>query len=114
MSAPTFEQPIQNPGVFDILGVRKDGGIDAVAVAATPIDGQPQTLAALATKIRNYIRELSSEGFRARYLPPGAGTVRILVNCHGPVDSAALGLIASLRREAAVAAITIEVVDVDV
>ena len=114
MSAPTFDPPIQNPGVFDVLGFRKDGGIDAVVVAATPIDGQLETLSALATKIRNYIRELSSDEFQSRHPGVSTGAVCILIKCYGPVDTAALGLIGALRKEASVSGISIEVVHVGV
>ena len=112
MSPPEFEPPIQNPEVFDILGVRKDGGIDAAIVAATPIDGSPETLRALTVKVRNYIVELNSESFRAQYPRVSGGAVRIVIYCHAPVDAAARGLIVALSKEAKDQGILLEAEDV--
>ena len=109
MSEPSFEAPIQNLGVFDILGVRHDGGIDAVIVAATPIDGQPETLRALAVIIRNYVEELSSESFLLKHPRVPTGRVRIILKCHSSVDAAAHGLVSSLSKEVEAAGILLEV-----
>jgi hypothetical protein len=109
MSEPSFEAPIQNPGVFDVLGVRRDGGIDAVIVAATPIDGTPETLRALAVKVRNYAEELSSESFLLKHPRVPTGRVRIILKCYGSIDAAAHGLVSSLRREVEAAGILLDV-----
>ncbi len=107
MPEPVFEPPIQNLTAFDILGARHDGGIDAAIVAATPIDGSAETLEALATKVRNYVRELTSSAFLADY-PEAPGKVRIILYAHGPVDLAAQGLIKSLATEVGVVGIRLE------
>jgi hypothetical protein len=104
---PSLESPIQNLTAFDILGERHDGGIDAAIVAATPIDGSADTLAALAKKVRNYAAELSSPAFLAKY-PGAAGKLRIILYAHGPVDSAAEGLIQSLALEVRSRGISLE------
>ena len=108
----SFEPPIRNLSSLDILGVRKDGGVDAVIVAETPIDGSPETLAALSTKVRNYIAELRSPAFRAEHPRLDKVGATILINCHAAVDLTARGLIASLAQEALGHGIKLEAVDV--
>jgi hypothetical protein len=105
------EPPIQNPGDFDILAVRKDGGIDAVIIAATPIDGSPETLNALSVKVRNYITELNSPEFQTEHPRTSSGEVRILIHCRAAVDETARGLMKSLAQEALRSGIVLKVVD---
>ncbi len=108
MNQPALESPIQNLTNFDILGVRVDGGIDAVIVAATPIDGSVVTLTSLTTKVRNYITELASSSFLAQH-PDASGKTRIVIMAHCAIDGAAQGLIQSLAKEAAAASIALEI-----
>lgn len=42
---------------IDVVGVRLDGGIDLVISCYGPLDDSAETLAALETKINNYINE---------------------------------------------------------
>ena len=99
MTQADFEPPIQNLDAFDVLGERKDGGIDAAIIAATPIDGSSDTLKALTTKVRNYVAELTSQQFLANY-PAARGKTRVIIMAHSAIDLAALGLIESLTKEA--------------
>jgi hypothetical protein len=90
--------PIGNLDRFDVVGVRKDGGVDVVISCAGPLDDSPETLWLLWQKVRNYLGEIASEAFRSEY---GSGPVRILISCQHDVSSPAQTLIASLRDEAA-------------
>ena len=65
-----FEPPIQNLGSIDVLGARKDGGVDLIVVVSGPIDASADTLENLDRKIRAYIAEVGSRAFQERY--PGA------------------------------------------
>ncbi|KQY51936.1 hypothetical protein ASD14_04485 [Lysobacter sp. Root494] len=91
-------RPIENLDRFDVVGVRKDGGIDVVLSCSGPLDDSAETLWLLWQKVRNYLGEISSETFRTTY---GAGLVRILISCEHDVSSPAQALIASLKDEAA-------------
>ena len=92
------EASIQNMGTFDVVGVRNDGGIDLVVSCAGPLDSSPDTLWRLGQKVRNYLREVRSDGFRTKY---GTGTVQILVSCAHKVSKPARALIKVLEREGA-------------
>lgn len=106
-----LESPIQNLTAFDIVGVRRDGGIDAAIIAATAIDGSEETLKALAIKVRNYIIELTSQEFLAEH-PAALGKTRIVIMAHSTIDVVARALIDSLAREAHEAAVDLEIENV--
>ena len=108
---PDFEPPIQNLGNIDVLGVRKDGGVDLVVVASAPLDGSADTLSNLDRKIRGYIAEVGLKSFREQY--PGAvpGKIRIQVVCEHSVDMAARGLIEALKPAALANGATLELTD---
>ena len=99
---------MQNLTAIDVLGERKDGGMDAAIVAATPIDGSASTLQALATKVRNYAADLSSSEFLAEH-PLAKGRLRIVICAHGPIDLTAQGLIQSLVTEVNAKGVKLEV-----
>jgi hypothetical protein len=106
-----LEPPIQNLASFDVIGERHDGGVDADIVAAGPIDGSPETLKALATKIRNYLRELNSPEFLAEHPRVDTGAVTICVYSRYSIDTRARGLVASLAREALATGVHLKIVD---
>ena len=103
-----FEPPIQNLDTFDIVGQRKDGGVDAVVVCSGPLDDSAETLSRLNQKVRNYLREISSENFRTHF---GAGAgVTIFISCGYSVSDAASGMIDVLGREAALNGVGLQIV----
>lgn len=96
----TTNEPIQNVDKTDIIGQRKDGGVDLIVVVSGPIDGSELILSTLRCKVRNYIRELLSSKFLGEY--PGArdGRNRIIVMSEHFIDPRALALIDELKLEA--------------
>ena len=93
---------------FDVVGVRKDGGIDLVVSCAGPLDSSPDTLWRLGQKVRNYLREVRGDNFRTKY---GTGTVQILVSCAHKVSKPALAMIRTLEREGAKQKVHVRLVD---
>jgi len=94
----THESPIGPLDRMDIVGVRKDGGIDTVLVCPGPLDDSAETLHALRAKTRSYLRQISSKGFIAQY---GTGPVKLFVACAHEVSERAKELIDELALEAA-------------
>ena len=90
--------PIGPSDAFDIVGIRNDGGIDAVIVCSGPLDNSSTTLRDLALKVRNYLREIASEDFISQC---GPGHVCIYVSCSHAVSTEADQLITDLALEAA-------------
>ncbi len=80
MTEPT-EPPIQNPESIDILGKRRDGGVDLVIVSSSHLDGSPETQKLLLDKIESYLEQINGEEFAVEFGRPTAERVRIIVQC---------------------------------
>jgi hypothetical protein len=50
-----LEPPIQNLDAFDIVGERKDGGVDLVVSCSGPLDSSSTTLGLIERKVRAYL-----------------------------------------------------------
>jgi len=96
MSLP--ESPIADIDLLDIVGVRKDGGIDTVVVCSGPLDNSAETLSRLTRKVRGYLSAITGSDFVNQY---GQGPVRIFVSCGQGASAEALDVINSLGHEAA-------------
>jgi len=103
------EHPIQNIDQIDILGRRKDGGIDLVVVVSGPLENIADHLERVEAKIRAYIRELSSPEFLEQF-PTNSASRQILLATEYSIDPTVLALIDSLRRLAAEAGATLQIV----
>jgi hypothetical protein len=75
------EPPIQNLDSIDLVGRRKDGGVDLLIVASGPLDPSPATQQILLTKLQNYLEGLNTEAFQAEFQHPSPEMVRIIVSC---------------------------------
>lgn len=102
------DPPIQNMDSFDIVGVRKDGGVDVVVACSGPLDDSAETLWRLGQKTRNYLREIASQDFLGKY---GYGSVRIFISCQYEVSTAAQDLISSLQIEASAQCVGLSLVE---
>ncbi len=91
------ESPIGQADKMDIIGVRKDGGIDTVIVCCGQLDSSPTTLQQLELKIRNYLREVVSDSFTQEY---GSGPVRIFISGASHTSREASQLVTTLAKEA--------------
>jgi hypothetical protein len=57
--------------------------------------------------VRNYLREIASDAFLAKY---GSGPVRIFISCNHHVSGAARALIASLQQTAEAQGVDLQLV----
>jgi len=94
----THESPIGPLDSIDIIGVRKDGGIDTVIVCPKSLNDSNETLHALRSKTHAYLRQISSPEFIAQY---GTGPVKLFIVCDHDVSERARELIDELALEAA-------------
>lgn len=109
MNSPT---PIQSLDKFDVVGVRKDGGIDLVISCSGPLDATPETLLALECKIRNYVREVEgarSPTFFEKYNCKPNAPITIFVSCNFEVHPKVMELIERMQSVAERIASKIEV-----
>ncbi|WP_428939444.1 hypothetical protein [Fontivita pretiosa] len=79
------EPPIQNLDSVDIVGRRKDGGVDLFIVASGPLDPSPQTQRLLLSKVQSYLEQINTPAFQAEFQNPPAEKVRIVISCEHEV-----------------------------
>jgi hypothetical protein len=91
-----LEPPIRNLDAFDIVGERKDGGIDLVVSCRGPLDSSTTTLGLIEQKVRAYLVTIAHENFARIYPAAKFGPIRIYVSCEHHVSGAARELIDSL------------------
>lgn len=93
----SFDPPIQDIDVIDILGEHKDGAVDLAIVASGPLDGSPMTLMSLERKIRGYVSEVDSAHFRNEFNPSDDNPIRIVIYCEFEVSAQANQVIEALK-----------------
>jgi hypothetical protein len=91
-----IEPPIQNLDAFDIVGERKEGGVDLVISCSGPLDSSTTTLGLIERKVRAYLVTIAYENFARIYPAAEFGPVRIFISCEHHVSGAARELIGSL------------------
>lgn len=96
------DSPISNFGSFDVVGVRKDGGLDLVISCSGGLDCSPQTIRALEEKVRNYAIEVTqarNPSLRERFGRSVDARIRIVISCRYAVHPDALHAIERLAAE---------------
>lgn len=95
--------PIENLDAIDVVGVRKDGGLDLVISCSGPLDASAETLELIQAKIANYLREIrearSPTIFEQYECAPDA-RVRIILSCAFPMHPDAVDVIKRMKRGA--------------
>jgi len=100
--------PIRHFDRFDIVGNRRDGGVDLIIEAHGPLDGSAATLSAIEKKVMNYVRDAEKSGFREKFNYDG-GSVSIYIVCDFEISSKANELIARLQYEVGTRGIHLEI-----
>jgi hypothetical protein len=103
--------PIQNLDSLDIIGHRKDGGVDLVIVASQPIDDSPETLESLRHKVRTYVTAIGLEGFQTEFAYPPREKIAIIIACEHPIHPNAQLVIDECKAFAAGQTVSLEVRD---
>lgn len=101
--------PIGEVDTIDIVGVRKDGGLDLAICANAALDHSSSTLSRLETKIRNYLTAAQSEEFLSDYGCSAGVPVTVYIFCEYPIVKEARDLIERLRTTAHEQGIGLEV-----
>lgn len=104
------ELPIQNLDRIDLMGRRKDGGVDLVIVVSGPLLDIAAHLHGVGRKIAAYIHAISTPEF-AEEFPRGDAPRRILLVTEHTIDPAVIALVDSLRRAAMDAGAALDIVD---
>jgi hypothetical protein len=94
---------------IDIIGKRRDGGLDLAIVASQPIDASPTTLDSIRRKVRTYLTTISLEEFQAEFGHPPREKTVIIIACEHSIHPEALAVIAQCRVAAAAQGVRLEV-----
>jgi hypothetical protein len=96
---PAWESPIGDPERVDIIGARRDGGVDLCLVVSRPLDLSPETVEVFCCKLRNYCRYVRSPHFAEEFGPPSEERVRLIVSSKWEVPRELIDLMAHIRAE---------------
>jgi hypothetical protein len=105
-----MSQPIQNVDSIDVVGVRRDAGLDLVVSCSGPIDGSSETLRTLREKVQGYIKAACSNAIWSAYPDAKVGPIGIYISCEHGVSARALKAIDLLIGEAASKGVTLRLV----
>jgi hypothetical protein len=108
-----FDPPIQSLDAFDVVGERKDGGVDLVITCRGPLDESADTLGRIDQKIRGYITTATSSSFSKAYPAALHGPTTIYLSCDHAISAGALGLVNELGRFARQQNIELKIVKSD-
>ena len=78
--------PIPNLTVIDIVGKRRDGGVDLVVVIASPLSADARSIFRLSRKLDGYLQEINSDTWRQEYPDATADSTQIIVKWHPDSD----------------------------
>lgn len=70
---------IENINNIDILGLRKDGGVDLVIVSTGKLDDSTETQELLLDKIENYLGYINSQDFHVEFPKAKADNTYIIL-----------------------------------
>jgi hypothetical protein len=101
--------PIQDLDSIDLVGKRRDGGVDLAIVASQPIDDSGQTLECIRHKVRTYLAVIALEEFQAEMGHPPLENTTIIIACEHPIHPRAQGVIEECRAAAAAQGVRLEV-----
>ena len=93
--------PISDVTKLDVLGKRKDGGVDMGIVAESEVDDSAETLTLIDEKVRNYLREAHDSAFQADCEVAGVEGITIVFDSSFRVHPKARALLESLAEEVA-------------
>ena len=100
--------PIQNLDSLDIVGKRRDGGVDLVIVVSQLLDGSDETMSLIRHKVRTYLDVTRNKEFQRDVGNPPRETITIVIKCPFTIDAKAAITIDECRDQAAAEGIRLE------
>jgi hypothetical protein len=101
---PDKESPVGDPDQIDIIGKRRDGGVDLFLVVGRALDLSKATRAVFARKFRGYCQYVMSREFEDEFSPPSEDRVCIAVSSDWEVPEEFMHLIGEIAEEEGVEA----------
>jgi hypothetical protein len=83
--------PIQELESIDLVGRRRDGGVDLIIVASQPLDDATKTLGSIRQKVAYYLEVMDHPDFQAERKYPPRSQTKIILTCDHPIHPSAAG-----------------------
>ncbi|MEM1263735.1 MAG: hypothetical protein AAGH76_15150 [Pseudomonadota bacterium] len=100
----TDAEPIQDIDSLDIVGKRKDGGVDAVIVVSSLLRAIPAHETLLRNKVQTYTDAIFSDGWQARH---GDGPVTVYIRAVVMPEQGIINLIGAIKQHLAEFGVTL-------
>jgi len=94
-----WESPVGDPDQIDIIGARRDGGVDLFLVFARELELSDRTMDVVASKFRNYCQYVKSDDFREEFGQPTEERVRIALRSDWEFPQAIIDLVCKISEE---------------
>jgi hypothetical protein len=91
------DSPIQNLDSIDLIGARKEGGVDLFIVASSHLDSSVATQQLIKEKLETYLAALAHPEFRQEFGVPHPNRTAIILTCVDEPAEAVLELLNMLR-----------------
>src|SRR5262249_47011590 len=92
--------PIQDLENVDLVGKRRDGGVDLLIVASQPLDDAPDTLNSIRRKVAYYLDVIDLPEFQADMGHPPRERISITLSCDHPIHPRTAKVIAECQTSA--------------
>ena len=97
---PQTPSPLTDPDNLDVIGERKDGGVDMLVSTAGPLDASDATCGRLQEKLNAYLFAAVHPNFANLYPAARTGRARIFVSDSHAISDRARLLVEDFSREA--------------
>jgi hypothetical protein len=101
--------PIQNPQGIDLVGKRRDGGVDMGIVASGPLDDTPELLQVIRQKVELYLSVTARGDFQADMGHPTPEKISIILVCSHAIHPKAAAVIDECRKQVQARGMNLEV-----
>jgi hypothetical protein len=92
------DSPIRDIASIDMIGRRKDGGVDLGIIVTQRLERKEEHQQLLMDKVEAYLRAINSDKFRKDYGDPPPSKTIILVKCLIPPDPVIGALVKRMER----------------
>jgi Family of unknown function (DUF6572) len=99
-SQKPIELPIQEVDSIDIVGKRRDGGVDLLIVTSSHLTADPEIVALLQEKVQTYIDVIESPKIREELELADTAAISIIISCVDTPDPEIIELIEKLSLHA--------------
>ena len=94
-----WSSPVGDPESIDLIGKRKDGGVDVLVVVAHALDLSDKTREVLTAKLRNCCKYIVSAEFESEFGVPSEDKVNLIIRSDWEVPNEYIELMGKVATE---------------